>query len=100
MGTPKAMMQQRPVKLACRNVWKLFGPGAERFLKEQAGTPGLAEIQAAGLTGAVRAAYIDRKRGVQGKSVSVRVKIGGRRCSNKHNNATHYHTPVIHSTNE
>src|SRR3546814_280347 len=59
MGTPKAMMQQRPVKLACRNVWKLFGTGAERFLKEQAGTPGLAEIQAAGLIGAVRAANIE-----------------------------------------
>jgi glycine betaine/proline transport system ATP-binding protein len=53
------MMQQRPVKLACRDVWKLFGEGAERFLKQQAGVPGLAEIQAAGLVGAVRAANIE-----------------------------------------
>ena len=52
-------MQQRPVKLACRDVWKLFGEGAERFLKQQAGVPGLAEIQAAGLVGAVRAANIE-----------------------------------------
>ena len=27
-------MQQRPVKLACRDVWKLFGEGAERFLSK------------------------------------------------------------------
>jgi glycine betaine/proline transport system ATP-binding protein len=53
------MMQQKPVKLACRDVWKLFGEGAERFLKQQAGVPGLAEIQAAGLVGAVRAANIE-----------------------------------------
>jgi len=52
-------MQQRSVKLACRDVWKLFGAGAERFLKAQAGAPGLAAIQAAGLVGAVRAANIE-----------------------------------------
>ena len=27
-------MQERPVKLACRGVWKLFGEGAERFLAQ------------------------------------------------------------------
>jgi glycine betaine/proline transport system ATP-binding protein len=52
------MIQQRPVKLACRGVWKLFGAGAERFLKEQPQEPGMAAIQAAGLVGAVRAADI------------------------------------------
>jgi glycine betaine/proline transport system ATP-binding protein len=52
-------MQERPVKLACREVWKLFGQGAERFLAEQSSTPGLAEIQAAGLVGAVRKANIE-----------------------------------------
>jgi glycine betaine/proline transport system ATP-binding protein len=53
------MMQQRPVKLACRDVWKLFGEGAERFLAAGGRASGLAEIQAAGLVGAVRAANIE-----------------------------------------
>jgi len=52
-------MQQRPVKLACRDVWKLFGEGAERFLAAGGRESGLAEIQAAGLVGAVRAANIE-----------------------------------------
>ena len=52
-------MQQRPVKLACRDVWKLFGEGAERFLAAGGRASGLAEIQAAGLVGAVRAANIE-----------------------------------------
>ncbi|MEQ8355039.1 MAG: betaine/proline/choline family ABC transporter ATP-binding protein [Kiloniellaceae bacterium] len=52
-------MQERPVKLACREVWKLFGEGAERFLAGQTATPGLPEIQAAGLVGAVRQANIE-----------------------------------------
>ncbi|MPZ09555.1 MAG: betaine/proline/choline family ABC transporter ATP-binding protein [Kiloniellaceae bacterium] len=56
-------MQQRPVKLACRDVWKLFGEGADRFLADRRAArgmvPGLAEIQAAGLVGAVRAANIE-----------------------------------------
>jgi len=56
-------MQQRPVKLACREVWKLFGVGAERFLAGQSGAPSLAEIQAAGLVGAVRAADIEVREG-------------------------------------
>ena len=51
-------MQERPVKLACREVWKLFGEGAERFLAAQNAAPGLPEIQAAGLVGAVRDANI------------------------------------------
>ncbi|WP_340119534.1 betaine/proline/choline family ABC transporter ATP-binding protein [Pelagibius sp. 7325] len=56
-------MQQRPVKLACRGVWKLFGEGAERFLAQQRETPGLAAIQAAGLVGAVRDANIEVRQG-------------------------------------
>ncbi len=56
-------MQEKPVKLACRGVWKLFGEGAERFLAEQATPPGLPEIQAAGLVGAVRAANIEVRQG-------------------------------------
>jgi len=60
-------MQQRPVKLACREVWKLFGDGAERFLAGHAespgGAPSLPQIQAAGLVGAVRAANIEVREG-------------------------------------
>src|SRR3546814_5223415 len=59
MGDPEGMMLQRPVKLACRDVWKLFGQGAERFLQGRAGAPSLAEIQGAGLVGAVRAADLE-----------------------------------------
>ncbi len=56
-------MQQRPVKLACRHVWKLFGDGAERFLAQRSTAPGLKEIQAAGLVGAVREANIEVREG-------------------------------------
>ena len=56
-------MQQRPVKLACRDVWKLFGEGAERLLAEHGATPTMAEIQAAGLVGAVRDANIEVREG-------------------------------------
>jgi glycine betaine/proline transport system ATP-binding protein len=45
----------RPVKLACRGLWKLFGPGAERFL----GALPDAKALAAGLIAAVRDASLD-----------------------------------------
>ena len=52
----------QPVKLSCRNVWKLFGRGGEDFLR---GTPNATSegLTAAGLIGAVRAASIDVHRG-------------------------------------
>ena len=56
-------MQQKSVTLACHNVWKLFGEGAGRFLAQHGGTPSLADIQAAGLVGAVRAANIEVRQG-------------------------------------
>jgi glycine betaine/proline transport system ATP-binding protein len=56
-------MQEKPVKLACRGVWKLFGEGAERFLAERSAPPDLPEIQAAGLVGAVREADIEVRQG-------------------------------------
>ena len=56
-------MQQRPVTLACHDVWKLFGEGAERFLAQHGGAPSLAEIQAADLVGAVRAVNIEVRQG-------------------------------------
>ena len=55
-------MQLKPVKLACRNVWKLFGEGAERLLAATT-HPALSEIQAAGLIGAVRDANIEIREG-------------------------------------
>ncbi len=52
-------MPQKPVKLVCRNIWKLFGEGAERFLHDRPEPPDAAEIEAAGLIGAVRDATIE-----------------------------------------
>jgi glycine betaine/proline transport system ATP-binding protein len=49
---------ERPVKLACRHVWKLFGDRAERALAGGA-TPTATELSAAGLITAVRDATID-----------------------------------------
>ncbi len=55
-------MQDKPVKLACRKVWKLFGEGADRLLAVNA-TPKLSEIHTAGLIGAVRDANIEIREG-------------------------------------
>ncbi len=49
----------RPVKLACRHVWKLFGPGAVKFLKTGNGHRSAAELAATNLIGAVRDASLD-----------------------------------------
>jgi len=48
----------RPVKLACRGVWKLFGKGAEQFLAGQP-SPSAAALAEAGLIGAVRDASVE-----------------------------------------
>jgi len=56
-------MQNRPVKLACRNVWKLFGEGGERLITDAADAPSLEQISAAGLIGAVRAANVEVREG-------------------------------------
>jgi len=45
-------------KLACRNVWKLYGPGAESFLQANP-DPSFDEIRSVGLIPAVRNANID-----------------------------------------
>jgi len=49
-------------KLACRNIWKLYGPDAETYLDRHP-DPTLEDIRAAGLIPAVRAANIDIKDG-------------------------------------
>ncbi len=46
------------VKLACRGVWKLFGPGAESYLASQP-KPNAAALAEAGLIGAVRDASVE-----------------------------------------
>ena len=46
-------MNERPVKLACRHVWKIYGPHPERLLAG-AKTPTFNEIRAADHVGAVR----------------------------------------------
>jgi glycine betaine/proline transport system ATP-binding protein len=49
----------KPVKLACRRVWKLFGNNAPAFLRQHRGAPTAEAIAAAGLITAVRDANIE-----------------------------------------
>ena len=58
----RAAANQRPVKLACRNVWKVFGRGAEEFMRSR-GDASDAELLEAGLIGAVRSASLDVHQG-------------------------------------
>ena len=53
----------RPVKLACRNVWKLFGSGAAGFIKSRNGKATSAELAEAGLVGAARAVDLEIRQG-------------------------------------
>lgn len=56
-------MSEKPVKLASRNLWKLFGDGASRFLSRLNTDATAAEIGAAKLIGAVRNVSIDVRQG-------------------------------------
>jgi len=49
---------EKPVKLDCRNVWKLYGDAADGFLDNRTSEPTSEEIRAAGLIGAVRDATV------------------------------------------
>ncbi len=49
----------RTVKLACEDLWKVFGPGAEAFLAGHGGKADDAQLAAAGLIGAVREADLE-----------------------------------------
>ena len=53
----------RPVKLACRNVWKLFGSGAADFIRRRDGKASSAELVEAGLVGAARAVDLEIRQG-------------------------------------
>ena len=50
---------ERPIKLACHNVWKLFGADAEQFLARHGGAPSREAIDDAGLIAAVRDATVE-----------------------------------------
>lgn len=56
-------MSEKPVKLASRNLWKLFGDGASRFLSRHGTDATATEIGTAGLIGAVRNVSIDVRQG-------------------------------------
>ncbi|RMD65251.1 MAG: ATP-binding cassette domain-containing protein [Alphaproteobacteria bacterium] len=58
-SAPQAGEAAQPVKLACRGVWKIFGPDAAGFLARHGGTPSQAQLAEAGLIGAVHDATID-----------------------------------------
>ncbi|MGH6907419.1 MAG: quaternary amine ABC transporter ATP-binding protein [Aestuariivirga sp.] len=54
---------QRPIKLSCRNLWKVFGANDVEFLRARDGTATAAELDAASLIGAVRGAALDVREG-------------------------------------
>ena len=58
-----AGLAERPVKLACRGVWKIFGSNAARFLAARSSKASPAELSAAGLVGAVRDASLSVRQG-------------------------------------
>src|SRR5215471_10341797 len=58
-GNAQAATATRAVQISCRNVWKLYGRGAESFLHGRQADPGLAELADAGLIPAVRAVSLD-----------------------------------------
>jgi len=57
-ATPRAADAQTP-KLSCRNLWKVFGPAADGFMRERRGDASSADLAQAKLIGAVRRASID-----------------------------------------
>ena len=50
---------QGQIKLACKGVWKLFGPDARRFLEQHDYRPSAEQIAGAGLIGAVQDATFE-----------------------------------------
>src|SRR6185436_333147 len=50
---------KRPVKLSCRNLWKVFGQGAEEFMTRNKGAASAKALADARLIGAVREVQID-----------------------------------------
>jgi len=53
----------RPVKLSCRNLWKVFGAGGAEFLRSHGGAATAADLDRAKLIGAVRDASLEVREG-------------------------------------
>jgi glycine betaine/proline transport system ATP-binding protein len=53
----------REIKLACRNVWKIFGSGAKEFIASHDGKANSEDLAAANLIGAVRGADLEIRQG-------------------------------------
>ena len=53
----------RPVKLACRNVWKIFGSGADEFIAQHGGSASTSDLESANLIGAVRGTDLEVRQG-------------------------------------
>jgi len=49
---------ERPVKLDCRGVWKIYGADPDGFLRKHNGAPTSEDFQASGMIGAVRDANV------------------------------------------
>jgi len=60
---PAARSPAQPVKIACRNVWKVFGRGAEDLFRASDSAPLDDELTRAGLIGAVRAVTLEIHQG-------------------------------------
>jgi glycine betaine/proline transport system ATP-binding protein len=54
---------QRPIKLSCRNLWKVFGAKGAEFLRARGGRASARELDAASLIGAVRDVALDVREG-------------------------------------
>lgn len=55
--------EQRPIKLACRNVWKVFGNDAQHFIETRDGRASAEDLAKAGLVGAVRSVDLEIRQG-------------------------------------
>ncbi|MFN0217640.1 MAG: glycine betaine/L-proline ABC transporter ATP-binding protein [Hyphomicrobium sp.] len=62
-GGTSRIVNSPPVKLTCRNIWKVFGPGAEKFLAESQGAPSAESLAQTKLIAAVRGASIEVRQG-------------------------------------
>src|SRR5438128_1115522 len=53
----------RPLKLVCKDVWKVFGEGAKQCLAKHNGSPSSQDLSEAKLVGAVQRASLEVRRG-------------------------------------
>lgn len=59
----KGAKDDRPIKLHCKDVWKVFGDGAKTFMVKHEGAPTAEDLGKAKLVGAVRHASLEVRRG-------------------------------------